>query len=111
MPPWVKGTRGVDWTYAFYAGHDIDLIKSAAMLGGSTTPDLTTSMIEAGNSIDTIFTRADLYAEIDAGLDIDRIETDSGFDLELTTPPTETDGGREAVQTLQWIRIPESDAV
>lgn len=42
---------------------------------------------------------------------VDWIETDSGFDLELTTPPTETDGGREAVQTLQWIRIPEGDAV
>ena len=41
---------------------------------------------------------------------IDWIQTDNGLDLELTTPPTDTDGGRVFVQWLQWTRIPEDEA-
>ena len=33
------------------------------------------------------------------------VETDNGTDLELTTPPTDTDGGRVAIQRLQWTRL------
>jgi len=38
------------------------------------------------------------------------VETGDGLDLELTTPPTETDGGRVAVQRLQWTRINRDDS-
>lgn len=41
---------------------------------------------------------------------VDWIETDTGYDLILSTPPTETDGGRIAVQVLQWTRIAEGEA-
>ena len=33
------------------------------------------------------------------------VESDNGTDLELTTPPTDTDGGRVAVQRLLWTRV------
>ncbi len=41
---------------------------------------------------------------------IDWIQTDNGLDLELTTPPTDTDGGRVFVQWLQWTRISDGEA-
>jgi len=39
---------------------------------------------------------------------VDWVETDNGLDLELTTPPTDTDGGRKVVERLQWSRISRS---
>ena len=41
---------------------------------------------------------------------IDWIQTDNGLDLELTTSPTDTDGGRVFVQWLQWTRVSDSEA-
>ncbi len=41
---------------------------------------------------------------------IDWIQTDNGLDLELTTPPTDTDGGRVFVQWLQWTRVSDGEA-
>ena len=41
---------------------------------------------------------------------IDWIQTDNGLDLELTTPPTDTDGGRVFVQWLQWTRISDGES-
>ena len=41
---------------------------------------------------------------------IDWIQTDNGLDLELTTPPTDTDRGRVFVQWLQWTRVSDSEA-
>lgn len=41
---------------------------------------------------------------------VDWVETDTGYDLILSTPPTETDGGRIAVQTLQWTRVLEGES-
>jgi hypothetical protein len=37
---------------------------------------------------------------------IEWIETATGRDLILSTPPTRTDGGRTAVNRLRWARIP-----
>ncbi len=41
---------------------------------------------------------------------IDWIQTDNGLDLELTTSPTDTDGGRVFVQWLQWTRVSDGEA-
>jgi len=39
---------------------------------------------------------------------VDWVETENGFDLELTTPPTDTDAGRKVVERLQWSRISDT---
>jgi hypothetical protein len=45
------------------------------------------------------------YVGNDERRHIDWIETSNGRDLQLTTPPTETDAGRTSVERLQWTRI------
>ena len=37
---------------------------------------------------------------------VDWLPTETGRDLVLSTPPTQTDGGRTAVNRLRWERIP-----
>ena len=49
------------------------------------------------------------YVGNDERRHIDWIETDNGFDLELTTPPTETGSGRVLVERLHWTRIPPGE--
>jgi hypothetical protein len=51
------------------------------------------------------------YVGNDERRHVDWVETAHGLDLELTTPPTDTDGGRVVVERLQWERIsPGEDA-
>jgi hypothetical protein len=49
------------------------------------------------------------YVGNDERRHVDWVETDNGLDLELTTPPTDTDGGRKVVERLQWSRISGGD--
>ncbi len=49
------------------------------------------------------------YVGNDERRHVDWVETDNGLDLELTTPPTDTDGGRKVVERLQWSRISSGD--
>lgn len=49
------------------------------------------------------------YVGNDERRHIEWIETGNGYDLQLTTPPTETERGRVVVERLHWTRLAPGD--